>query len=187
MGDRVYRLRPVRPPVLWVERPELTDRVDRLLGRVDPEAPGLTVGVVGPSGSGRTALLRELCSRRDVRQRYPGGVLWLALGPETVGPALAARLDDVVEAVTGERLGSSDPAEASALLGGAFRGGLVVLDGVWHGEQASVCAVGRPAPDRLLVTQEESLLPPGASVVRVGPLPATPSVYPMRRPWSCSG
>src|SRR5262249_61136288 len=53
----------------------------------------------------------------------------------------------VVEAVAGEQLGTSDPAEAAGLVGEAVSsGGLAVLDEVWHPQQAAGPACCRPRP-----------------------------------------
>ena len=88
----------------------------------DADAVGVTTGLVGAGGFGKTTLARMVAHDPRVRTEFTGGVVWVTVGEDTSGPDLAAKL------VSAARL--FDPA----------RGGGDRPAGCWGGVGA--CAVG---------------------------------------------
>ncbi len=54
-----------------------------------PGCGEMTIGLWGAGGFGKTTLARLLTHRREIRERFPDGVIWVAIGEDTAGPELA--------------------------------------------------------------------------------------------------
>src|SRR5208282_1686455 len=116
------------------------------------------VGVQGMGGSGKTVLASVLARDSDVRQAFPGGVIWITLGQAPGN--LTTRQAQLAEA-----LGESLPAFAdvqhgksrlSVLLEG--RGCLVILDDVWHLEHVTAFAVLGERGRLVLTTRDTQIV-----------------------------
>ncbi|OHV33893.1 MULTISPECIES: NB-ARC domain-containing protein [Pseudofrankia] len=161
--DPPWQLPP--PPALVVARPELeVELLAALLGPAGPVA-GRTTGIEGEGGFGKTTLAAAVCARDEVRQAFPGGLLWVEVGEERHGAALAALLDDLAISLVGAPAGSSDPARAAARVAALLEARppvLLVVDDVWRASQlAPFLAVGR-ACGLLVITRIRRVLPVGA-------------------------
>ncbi len=170
VGDRRHRPWPVWPLPFAVARPALTEPLVRSLRPVGRDEQSGLVAVVGPGGSGRTTLVREVCGLPGVRRWHSGGLVRLSFGAATTGPELAARIDAALETVTGARLGTSDPEQAAVALARATGDRLVVVDEVWHPEHVALCRPSVGAQRWVVVARDESLLPEGSTVVRTVPM-----------------
>lgn len=149
-----------------VDRAEIDDVVRRLAA-----GAGL-VGVVGPGGFGKTTLVAQACAR--VRDRFPGGVLWVALGEQMPDPVLADKINDLSEVVSGHRPGLTDPTLAGHHLGrllAARPPTLLVVDDVWSASRLTAF----PAVPRLVTTRSRGVLPARADVVPVTSMSARES------------
>jgi WD40 repeat protein len=158
-----------RPPANTVARPALTDEAWRLLNADSSSAPTV-VSLEGPGGFGKTTLAMLLCDRPELAARFPGGVLWATVGDGTSGPALAAEVDRLCEALSGERAGTVEPDAAGRRLGELLAERaptLVVVDDVWHAEQLEPFLIGGPDSPRLVVTRNAGVAPADASRVHV--------------------
>jgi hypothetical protein len=88
------------------------------LGRAldNKDTSGLVV-LRGDGGYGKTTLATWLCHRRETRERFPGGLLWVTLGEHVAGAELALRINGLIERLTGNRPTLIDPGEAGEHLG----------------------------------------------------------------------
>ncbi|WP_221327131.1 NB-ARC domain-containing protein [Actinoplanes sp. L3-i22] len=125
------------------------------------------VALHGPGGIGKSTLARQVT--RELRDRFPGGVLWASIGQEATGPALAAVIADLILHLTGEPPGVVTPAQAGERLAAelAFRPPiLLVVDDVWTPEQLA------PFLDagcrRLIITRVGGVLPVDLPRIDVG-------------------
>jgi NB-ARC domain/Domain of unknown function (DUF4062)/WD domain, G-beta repeat len=166
-----------RGPV-FVVPPLRGDEVDRpwlmadLVGEVRrPRASvvGLARGLWGAGGFGKTTLARLLVHRDEIREEFPDGVVWVALGGSVAGRELAEKVSDVVGVLGGVRPGVTDPVVAGAELGRVVgdRRVLLVVDDVWSAEQVEPFLIGGPHAVRLFTTRNRAALPLSAQLVQV--------------------
>ena len=140
-GAAEGRRRPwMAPPVdRVVDRPELTGWLVGALTGPGAAEVGLTTGLAGAGGFGKTWLASCVCHRPEVERRYPGGLLWVTVGQEVRGADLAERVNDAAFALSGQRPAISDPDAAGAELGRLLdvheAPVLLVVDDVWEEAQ----------------------------------------------------
>jgi WD40 repeat protein len=167
--DHAWRRPWMAPPLdRMVERPELGDRLVAALTAPLPSEVGLTTGLAGAGGFGKTRLATWVCHRPEIQRRYPGGLLWATVGQEVRGADLAERVNDLVFALCGERPNISDPYTAGAELGRVLderKAVLLVVDDVWEETQLRPFRFGGRGCTRLVTTRVPHLLP--ASGVRI--------------------
>jgi WD40 repeat protein len=159
------------PPLdRMVERPELGDRLLAALTGPLPVEVGLTTGLAGAGGFGKTRLATWVCHRPEIDWRYPGGLLWTTVGQEVHGPDLAERVNDLIFALSGERPPISDPDTAGAELGRLLdehEAVLLVVDDVWEDAQLRPFRFSGRSCTRLVTTRIPDLLPPGGARIAV--------------------
>ncbi|GLW31910.1 hypothetical protein Areg01_48490 [Actinoplanes regularis] len=145
-----------------VERAALQARLRELLLAGDAVLHGV-------GGIGKTVAAEQVA--RDLRDRFPGGLLWATLGQEATGPALAVLLADLVERLTGERPGVVTPGQAGQRLGAELDlrpPALLVVDDVWTAEQLDPFLTGGAGCRRLITTRVGGLLPPDLPRLEIG-------------------
>jgi hypothetical protein len=138
-----------------VARPDLMDAV---AGQLSGGSVALTTALRGAGGFGKTTLAAQLC--HQVRDRFPGGVLWVTVGQQVAGAALAAKINDLSLHLSGERPTFVDPEQAGHHLGrllGAERR-LLVIDDVWRSDQLEPFLAGGAGCTRLITTRVDSIL-----------------------------
>ena len=164
------------PPELavqtWVvDRPKEISAV--VAGLLDGKAGtvGVTTGLQGAGGFGKTTLARVVCTDRRVRKRFRGYVYLVTVGRDVRGAAaITAKVNDVIKLLTGEAATFTDPELAGRQLGALLGTGprrLLVLDDVWDQEQLAPFADGHQRCSILVTTRNPSLLAGRAVVVRV--------------------
>ena len=172
-GGAGGRRRPwMAPPVdRMVDRAELAGWLLAALTGPGPAEVGLTTGLAGAGGFGKTRLASWACHRPEVGRRYPGGLLWVTVGQQVRGAELAERVNDLAVALSGQRPAISDPDTAGAELGRLLdeHGApvLLVVDDVWEQAQLRPFRFGGRACTRLVTTRIPDLLPAGSAQVRV--------------------
>jgi WD40 repeat protein len=164
--------RPWMAPPLdrMVDRPELGDRLVAALTAPLPTEVGLTTGLAGAGGFGKTRLATWVCHRPEIEQRYRGGLLWATVGQEVRGADLAERINDLAFALCGQRPAISDPDNAGAELGRLLDERdpvLLVVDDVWEDSQLRPFRFGGRCCTRLVTTRIPDLLPAGRARIPV--------------------
>jgi WD40 repeat protein len=164
--------RPWMAPPLdrMVERPELGDRLVAALTAPFAAEVGLTTGLAGAGGFGKTRLATWVCHRPEIDRRYPGGLLWATVGQEVRGADLAERVNDLVFALCGEQPAISDPDTAGAELGRLLDERdpvLLVVDDVWEDAQLRPFRFGGRSCTRLVTTRIPDLLPADGTRIAV--------------------
>jgi hypothetical protein len=164
--------RPWMAPPLdrMVERPELGGRLLAALAAPVPAEVGLTTGLAGAGGFGKTRLATWVCHRPEIKQRYPGGLVWATVAQEVRGADLAERVNDLVFALSGERPAISNPDTAGAELGRLLderEPVLLVVDDVWEDAQLRPFRFGGRSCTRLVTTRIPDLLPDSGARIAV--------------------
>ena len=152
-----------------VARPGLMEDLVAAVTRPGVSVVGMTTGLWGAGGFGKTTMARLLVHRQEVREEFPDGVVWVIVGEDAVGPELAEKVTNLVGLLSGVRPGLTDPLAAGAELGRALgeRRVLLVVDDVWSAAQVEPFLIGGPAAVRLFTTRVRGVLPPSAEPVRV--------------------
>jgi WD40 repeat protein len=152
-----------------VARPELMEDMAEAVTRPGASAVGMTTGLWGAGGFGKTTMARLLVHREEVRGQFPDGVVWVTVGEDAAGPELAEKVTNVVRLLGGDRPAVTDPVAAGAELGRALgdRRVLLVVDDVWSAAQVEPFVIGGPATVRLFTTRVRGVLPGSAELVRV--------------------
>ena len=132
---------------------------------------GITTGLYGAGGFGKTTLARMVCADRRVRRRFGGRVYLVTVGRDVRGAAaIAAKVNDVIKLVAGEDATFTDPQLAGQQLGALLDAGprrLLVLDDVWEPEQLAPFTEGGKRCARLVTTRVPELLAGRGAAVRV--------------------
>ena len=149
-------------PEWVVDRPaELVAVINAL---VDTRAGmvGITTGLYGAGGFGKTVLAKMACADRRVWQWFGGRTYLVTVGRDVRGAAaIAAKVNDVIKLVTGQDASFTDPLLAGQHLGSVLDAGprrLLVLDDVWEAEQLAPFTQGGRQCARLVTTRVPELL-----------------------------
>lgn len=165
---RVMDVPPLEPH--WVRRPQVLGEVVAGLTRAKGRAVGVTTGLHGAGGFGKTTLAVTACHHRAVRRHFAGGMTRVTVGQDRAGPELVALVNDVIKRFDGTAPAYSGVEQAGQELGrllakqGRF---LLVVDDVWTAEQLEPFMMGAPACVRLITTRVPGLLPSGEGAVKV--------------------
>jgi NB-ARC domain len=132
---------------------------------------GITTGLHGAGGFGKTTLALMVCADRRVRRRFRGQVYWVTVGRDVRGAAaIAAKVNDVIKLIGAVDAAFADPELAGRRLGALLDSGprrLLVLDDVWWPEQLAPFTAGGHRCARLVTTRVPGLLPGRSPMVRV--------------------
>jgi hypothetical protein len=115
-----------------VARPELADALVAALLAPDAGTVGVTTGLVGAGGFGKTTLARMVAHDPRVRARFADGVVWTTVGEDTAGPHLAARLVSMARLFAPRAAEVTDPMAAGAVLARAIGRRRVLLASGFH-------------------------------------------------------
>jgi WD40 repeat protein len=138
-------------PSHYFSRPEAIRPLKaKLLKSVKNLGPGMTVGIQGMGGIGKTVLAIALANDSGVRKKFPDGVHWITVGQK---PELLLLQATLLQQLTGVTSAFTSIEEGANALRQAFNGlsALLVLDDVWKVDDAEAFDVTTP-PNRLLVT-----------------------------------
>ena len=149
-------------PEWVVGRPaELTAVVDQL---VNGEAGmvGITTGLYGAGGFGKTTLAQMVAADERIKDRFDGRVYMLTVGRDVRAPvAIAAKVDDLIRLIAGVDTVFIEPGLAGQKLGfllDVAPSRLLILDDVWWPEQLAPFAWRGRQCARLVTTRAPELL-----------------------------
>ena len=155
------------PPELqvpeWVvDRPAELVAVVRALVEAGTGVVGITTGLYGAGGFGKTTLAWMACADRRVRGWFGGRVYLVTVGRDVrEAPDIAAKVNDVIKLVTGQDASFADPQLAGQHLGSLLDAGprrLLVLDDVWEADQLAPFTQGGKQCVRLVTTRVPELV-----------------------------
>ena len=161
----------VQVPEWVVDRPtELAAVVSALVDAAGGMV-GITTGLFGAGGFGKTTLARMVCADPLVRQRFSGRVYFVTVGRDVrSAAAIAAKINDVIKLMTGENVTFTSPEQAGYRLGMLLDSGpptLLVLDDLWESQQLEPFTSGGRKCARLITTRIPELLVGRGVTVRV--------------------
>ena len=174
--SRVLPVAGLEVPGWVIARPAEAGQVVAALMAGRGRAVGITTGLHGAGGFGKTTLARIVCADRRVRHRYRGGIFLVTVGRDVHGAAaVAAKVNEVIKAVAGEQATFTDPDLAGSRLGALLDAGprrLLVVDDVWEAGQLAPFTAGGRNCARLVTTRVPGLLGGEAAAVRVDQMSA---------------
>jgi WD40 repeat protein len=164
-AELVPAVQPLEPWV--VDRPVEVNQIVAALRHT--ETVGITIGVQGAGGFGKTTIAKMVRSDRRVLRQFRNRVYWVAVGRDTVGDALALLVNGLIARIEPERaLTAIDTAQAAQQLAAVLAAGpsrLLILDDVWTDEQVAAFPLG--GRSALLVTTRDPSLAAGTVMVPV--------------------
>jgi WD40 repeat protein len=162
---------PVQVPEWVVDRPVEVAAVVSALTDAGARMVGITTGLHGAGGFGKTVLAKMVCADRQIRQWFAGRVYLVTVGRDLRGAAaVAAKVNDVIKFIFDEDAAFTDPLLAGARLGSLLNDGsrrLLVLDDVWEADQLAPFTQGGAKCARLVTTRVPELLAGRGAAVRV--------------------
>jgi hypothetical protein len=156
----------------WIiDRPAELNAVITALVHGHSGTVGITTGLYGAGGFGKTTLAKMVCADRRIRRRFGGRVYFFTVGRDARGPdAIAAKINNVIAMITGENATFTDPELAGRRLSSLLAIGphkLLVVDDLWEPEQLAPFAEGGRRCARLVTTRVPGLLARPSAMVRV--------------------
>jgi WD40 repeat protein len=145
-------------PVHYRPRKDDLNRLRRVLLARKKGSRRQSVGLHGEGGIGKSVLAAALAQDGRVRRSFPDGVFWVTLGQSPDRDQLQAAL--VASAIATGDSRASTPQEWSTRLADWFgnSAALVILDDVWHAEDARAFDVLGPASRLLVTTRDAAVL-----------------------------
>ena len=159
-------------PAWIVDRSEADRAISVVCTRRRATGPvGLTTGLEGAGGFGKTTLATVVCASPRVQKRFQGRVYFVTVGRSVRGhAAIAAKVAEVTRFITGDATSFDDPELAGAHLGRLLDQRprtLLVLDDVWEPEQLAPFLLGGSQCVRLVTTRIPAVLPDNAERIQV--------------------
>jgi WD40 repeat protein len=144
------------------ERPELASELLSALTAQGSISVGLTTGLEGAGGFGKTTLAAQTCRSEEISSHFRGGLLWSTLGEHLSGANLASAVSRLCEVLSGQRPGTVDPQVAGTRLGELLdqrEATLLVIDDVWSRDQLEPFLIGGSSCKRLITTRRRDVVP----------------------------
>ena len=143
---RVLGLPGLEVPEWVVGRPAETGQVVAALMGGPNAVVGITTGLYGAAGFGKTTLAQVVCADRRVRRQFRDQIFPVTMGRDVRRPAaVAAKINDVIKLVAGQDATFTDPELAGRRLGALLDTGprrLLVIDDVWEAGQLAPFTAG---------------------------------------------
>jgi WD40 repeat protein len=153
----------------FVARPELTGRIVHSLLAGRSGRVGITTGLFGAGGFGKTTLAAEVCALDEVKAAFDP-IYWITVGQEVSGAALADTINDVIKRIDGQSPGFTRPEQAGLHLGSLLKDrgrSLLVVDDIWTAEQLRPFLDAGRGCTLLVTTRIPDLLPADVVPVQV--------------------
>ncbi len=171
-----------QPPEGWIHRQEYDDVLEALCSEQGAQAGrsvGITTGLRGAGGFGKTALAQKLCFDERVREVYPDGILWATMGEEADSNSRLKEILDLIRWWIGEEPPSF---ETVAAAGAKLRESLskarvlVVVDDVWSLDDVAPFQGLGEGCGLLITTRDNRTLPAGSALIKVDAMASSEAV-----------
>jgi WD40 repeat protein len=171
-GDPAQRRRQIAPPPLGeiADRKNIREAVVSALLATGNAGRAPVVFLEGYGGGGKTTIATQSCYLSEIRERFPGGVIWTVIGQARLGSNLADHIADICELMSKHRPTTTDPEMAGAALGEILDEGqpaLLVVDDVWCQAQVTPFLLGGNDCPRLFTTRNRRIAPGPATLIEV--------------------
>ena len=164
---------------LVVERSEISAPLLKwLLIKSHPDG-GRMVLVEGPGGFGKTTLITHICHDVRIKERYPGGLLWVTIGENANDAEVARKLGGLCALMGDDNITTSDPMWVGTRLGSLLNSReetLLVIDDVWRRAQLRPFLIGGERASRIVTSRISDLAPNADLVVAVDQMTEDQSV-----------
>ncbi len=146
-----------------IDRPILMQAVRDALIAPNSGVVAITTALEGAGGFGKTTVAAHVCLADPlVKERFPGGLLWVTVGQHLGGAELASKINSLCELMTGLPATVSDPELAGARLGALLdqrQDTILVIDDIWNSPQLRPFLMGGHRCRRLVTTRNGKILP----------------------------
>lgn len=150
----------------WLEYEEI---IEALLEPQGSEVVGITTGLAGARGYGKTILAQAVCQDPRVWEAFPDGVLWVAPCNPASHAEFTACIGDLIEFLEGKHPKFTEIRDASMHLQEILRDRrvLLVIDDAWQRTELEYFLQPGSKTVCLVITCNDEILPPRAPRVRV--------------------
>ena len=171
-------------PDNFVDRPDILSALRNALFQDAPSRNIALTALQGMGGIGKTVLAQALCHDEVVRDAYPDGIFWFAIGKES-----RLSFDQRIEAVPGlHQLLGAYKGEGACVnqYRNAFRdkAALIVLDDVWHAADIEPFRTESPRSRLLVTTRDTGIAPTFGAREFTAFLPTTGEAREVLARWS---
>ena len=145
-----------------------------LQATTDPNKYETTLTITGAGGFGKTTMVISLCYHPNINKHFTDGFVFIGLGPQATDPSI--KLSQLYHLLTGEILNPCDinhvEQEIKQIICNYYRNLLVIIDDVWHVEDAEPLVKAFSYCKTILTTRmndTEQYIPSKQSVI-IGPM-----------------
>ena len=166
-----YQNPPPLPCYHTVRQSLLDEIVTKVRNTTKPEGYGITLTITGAGGFGKTSTVISLCHNSVMKEHFTDGFVFIELGQKSVDPIV--KLKGIYNMLTDQQCDINVVEQKiNQLTGDYFRNLLVIIDDVWHVEDAEPLVKAFSNCKTILTTRMndiEQYIPSKQSVI-VGPM-----------------
>ena len=141
-----------------------------LQATTDPNKYETTLTITGAGGFGKTTTVISLCHHPPIMEHFTDGFLFIELGPQATDPSI--KLREIYHLLSGEQCGLNIVQHKIIQLTNNYRNLLVIIDDVWHVEDAEPLVKAFSNCSTILTTRMNDIkqyLPSNQSIF-IGPM-----------------
>ncbi|XP_065907106.1 uncharacterized protein [Dysidea avara] len=150
---------------------EIATKLCQAAAVVDPHSVGTSVTITGAAGFGKTTTAVSLCYHPVVKEKFTDGFLFIELGPNATDPTVKLRA--IYSLLTDEQCDINVVEQKiKQVTSNYYRNLLVIIDDVWHVEDAEPLVMAFSHCTILLTTRMNNIEQyiPTVNSVSIGPM-----------------